>query len=104
MLWSFSFSQHTIFNVLTCFFGCPVTFGFYKKLLSRRVKEISLKCDAKIVVEAGAELTLKAGGSFVKVDAGGVHIVGPAINLNAGGSAGSGSTYGGLLTAAPRNQ
>ncbi|EKG78833.1 hypothetical protein VCCP1040_2953, partial [Vibrio cholerae CP1040(13)] len=40
-------------------------------------KEISLKSGAKIVVEAGAELTLKAGGSFVKVDAGGVHLVGP---------------------------
>ncbi|ELJ8549554.1 hypothetical protein RUK25_003420, partial [Vibrio cholerae] len=46
------------------------------------------------MVEAGTELTLKAGGSFVKVDAGGVHLVGPAINLNAGGSAGSGSAYG----------
>lgn len=54
------------------------------------------------MVEAGAELTLKAGGSFVKVDAGGVHLVGPAINLNAGGSAGSGSAYGGQLAAAPR--
>ncbi|GIB17625.1 vgrG protein [Vibrio cholerae] len=65
-------------------------------------KEISLKSGAKIVVEAGAELTLKAGGSFVKIDAGGVHLVGPAINLNAGGSAGSGSAYGGQLAAAPR--
>ncbi|ENM5832977.1 type VI secretion system tip protein VgrG [Vibrio metoecus] len=65
-------------------------------------KEISLKSGAKIVVEAGAELTLKAGGSFVKVDAGGVHLVGPAINLNVGGSAGSGSAYGGQLAAAPR--
>ncbi|ENS5605514.1 type VI secretion system tip protein VgrG [Vibrio mimicus] len=65
-------------------------------------KEISLKSGAKIVVEAGAELTLKAGGSFVKVDAGGVHLVGPAINLNAGGSAGSGSAYGGQIAAVPR--
>ncbi|WP_420911175.1 DUF5675 family protein [Vibrio aestuarianus] len=40
-------------------------------------------------------MTLKAGGSFVKVDAGGVHLVGPAINLNSGGSAGSGSAYSG---------
>ncbi len=54
------------------------------------------------MVEAGAELTLKAGGSFVKVDAGGVHWVGPEINLNAGGSAGRGSAYGGQLEAAPR--
>ncbi|MEF3021465.1 type VI secretion system tip protein TssI/VgrG [Vibrio mimicus] len=65
-------------------------------------KEISLKSGAKIVVEAGAELTLKTGGSFVKVDAGGVHLVGPAINLNAGGSAGSGSAYGGQIAAVPR--
>jgi len=68
-------------------------------------REISLKAGAKIVVEAGAEVTLKAGGSFVKVDAGGVHIVGPAINLNAGGSAGSGSAYGGqsAMLATPGN-
>ncbi|MBY8160099.1 type VI secretion system tip protein VgrG, partial [Vibrio fluvialis] len=58
-------------------------------------REISLKGGTKIVVEAGAEVTLKAGGSFVKVDAGGVHLSGSAINLNAGGSAGSGSSYGG---------
>lgn len=31
-----------------------------------------------------------------------MHLVGPAINLNAGGSAGSGSAYGGQLAAAPR--
>ncbi len=65
-------------------------------------RDISLKAGAKIIVEAGAELTLKAGGSFVKVDAGGVHLVGPVINLNAGGSAGSGSAYSGQLAAAPR--
>ncbi len=65
-------------------------------------RDISLKAGAKIIVEAGAELTLKAGGSFVKVDAGGVHLVSSAINLNAGGSAGSGSAYGGQLAAAPR--
>ncbi|WP_391087164.1 type VI secretion system tip protein TssI/VgrG [Vibrio sp. NH-UV-68] len=58
-------------------------------------REISFKSGAKIVVEAGAEITLKAGGSFVKVDGGGVHLVGPAINLNSGGSAGSGSVYSG---------
>ncbi|ENI4129037.1 peptidoglycan-binding protein, partial [Vibrio fluvialis] len=58
-------------------------------------REISLKGGTKIVVEAGAEVTLKAGGSFVKVDAGGVHLSGSAINLNAGGSAGNGSSYGG---------
>ncbi|MCG6283626.1 peptidoglycan-binding domain-containing protein, partial [Vibrio diabolicus] len=57
----------------------------------------------KIVVEAGAEVTLKAGGSFVKVDAGGVHLSGSAINLNAGGSAGSGSGYGGKSALLAKN-
>jgi type VI secretion system secreted protein VgrG len=65
-------------------------------------REISLKGGTKIVVEAGAEVTLKAGGSFVKVDAGGVHLSGSAINLNAGGSAGSGSSYGGQIAALPK--
>ncbi|MBC5833145.1 bacteriophage T4 gp5 trimerisation domain-containing protein, partial [Vibrio metschnikovii] len=64
-------------------------------------REISLKAGAKIVVEAGAEITLKAGGSFVKVDGGGVHLVGAAINLNSGGSAGSASRYAGQLAQLP---
>ncbi|WGY45797.1 type VI secretion system tip protein TssI/VgrG [Vibrio sp. ABG19] len=64
-------------------------------------REISLKAGAKLVVEAGAEVTLKAGGSFVKVDGGGVHLSGPAINLNAGGSAGSASGYAGQAALLP---
>lgn len=52
-------------------------------------------------MEAGNELTIKAGGSFIKVDAGGVHVVGSAINLNSGGSAGSGSGYGGKMAELP---
>ncbi|MFH0258803.1 type VI secretion system tip protein TssI/VgrG [Vibrio rumoiensis] len=56
-------------------------------------KEISLISGGKLVVEAGSEVTLKVGGSFVKVDAAGVHLVGPGVNLNSGGSAGSASTY-----------
>ena len=63
--------------------------------------EVHLKSGAKIVVEAGAEMTLKVGGSFVKIDPAGVHIVGAAINLNSGGSAGSGSGYGGKVAALP---
>ncbi|MEL7293846.1 MAG: type VI secretion system tip protein TssI/VgrG [Pseudomonadota bacterium] len=70
-------------------------------LVAQAGREISLSSGAKIVVEAGAEITLKAGGSFVKVDGGGVHIVGPAINLNAGGSAGSGSAYAGVTPTLP---
>lgn len=56
-------------------------------------KEISLTSGGKLVVEAGSEVTFKVGGSFVKVDAAGVHLVGPGVNLNSGGSAGSASTY-----------
>lgn len=34
--WGFSFSQHTIFSVRTCFFGCPVTFGFLIHIFAPR--------------------------------------------------------------------
>ncbi|EEX92543.1 VgrG protein [Vibrio orientalis CIP 102891 = ATCC 33934] len=63
--------------------------------------EVHLKAGNKIVLDAGSGITIKAGGSFVKVDAGGVHVVGPAINMNSGGSAGSGSGFGGLAPAMP---
>ncbi|ENM5818280.1 type VI secretion system Vgr family protein [Vibrio mimicus] len=63
--------------------------------------EVHLKAGNKLVLEAGNELTIKAGGSFIKVDAGGVHVVGSAINLNSGGSAGSGSGYGGKVAELP---
>ncbi len=53
-------------------------------------------------MEAGNELTIKAGGSFIKVDAGVCHVVGSAINLNSGGSAGSGSGYGGKMAELPQ--
>ncbi|MCG3826683.1 type VI secretion system tip protein TssI/VgrG, partial [Photobacterium damselae] len=64
-------------------------------------REIHLKGGSKIVVEAGAELTLKAGGSFIKIDGSGVSIVGSKINLNSGGSAGSGSGYAGSAPLLP---
>nr|WP_297460497.1 type VI secretion system tip protein TssI/VgrG [uncultured Halomonas sp.] len=53
--------------------------------------EIHHKAGMKIVVEAGAEVTLKAGGSFVKLDPGGITLVGPSVKINAGGSPGSGT-------------
>ncbi|MDC0612212.1 type VI secretion system tip protein VgrG [Vibrio sp.] len=62
---------------------------------------ISLKSGAKIVVEGGAELTLKVGGSFVHLGGSGVSLVGPSINLNFGGSAGSGASYGGSSPTKP---
>jgi type VI secretion system secreted protein VgrG len=62
---------------------------------------IHLKSGAKIVVEAGAEVTLKAGGSFVNIGPAGVYLVGPAINLNAGGSASSAKAYAGKAATLP---
>ncbi|WP_368726625.1 type VI secretion system tip protein VgrG [Pectobacterium aquaticum] len=64
-------------------------------LLVEAGQEVHVKAGAKVVLEAGAELTLKVGGSFVKIDPSGVSIVGPAININSGGSAGSGSGWAG---------
>ncbi|MFA0144326.1 hypothetical protein AB4430_21530, partial [Vibrio kanaloae] len=42
-------------------------------------------------------------GSFVKVDASGVSLVGPGINLNSGGSAGSGSGFAGKMAEQPKS-
>ncbi|MGF1868433.1 bacteriophage T4 gp5 trimerisation domain-containing protein, partial [Photobacterium indicum] len=72
-----------------------------KSWLLEAGNEVHLKAGSKIVLEAGAEITLKAGGSFIKIDASGVSLVGPAINLNSGGSAGSGSGYAGQVPMLP---
>ena len=57
-------------------------------------QEIHLKAGQKLVVEAGMEITLKAGGSFIKLDPGGVTLVGAMVKVNAGGSPGNGSGIG----------
>ncbi|ROL75733.1 type IV secretion protein Rhs [Pseudomonas chlororaphis] len=62
--------------------------------LTKAGQEIHLKAGAKMVIEAGSELTIKAGGSFIKLDAGGVTVVGPVVKINAGGSPGSGTGIG----------
>ncbi|MBU2138955.1 MAG: DUF2345 domain-containing protein, partial [Gammaproteobacteria bacterium] len=51
----------------------------------------------KIVLDAGSELTLKAAGSFIKLDAGGITMVGPVIKFNSGGAPGKGSGAAPLL-------
>ncbi|NRD73012.1 type VI secretion system tip protein VgrG [Shewanella sp. VB17] len=63
--------------------------------------EVYMASGQKVVIEAGAEITLKAGGSVLKIDPAGVHLIGAAINLNSGGSAGSGSGYGGQAPILP---
>ncbi|AZE52028.1 VgrG protein [Pseudomonas chlororaphis] len=76
--------------------------------LTKAGQEIHLKAGAKMVIEAGSELTIKAGGSFIKLDAGGVTVVGPVVKINAGGSPGSGTGIGikvpGLPGAADRDK
>ncbi|MNY37463.1 hypothetical protein D3C86_1720280 [compost metagenome] len=44
-----------------------------------------------MVIEAGVELTLKAGGSFIKLDPGGITLSGPLAKINASGAPGKGS-------------
>ncbi|OQQ05008.1 type VI secretion protein VgrG [Vibrio anguillarum] len=63
--------------------------------------EIHIKAGQKVVIEAGSEITVTAGGSFVKVDPAGVHLSGAGVNLNSGGSAGSGSGFSGDLPLLP---
>ncbi|MGY3929549.1 Rhs element Vgr family protein [Aeromonas encheleia] len=73
-----------------------------QSLLVEAGQEVHIKVGDKLVLEAGAEITLKGGGSFVKVDPSGIKLVGPAIKLNAGGSAGSGSGWAGKAPIVPK--
>ena len=54
-------------------------------------QEIHYNAGEKVVVEGGMELTAKAGGSFVKIDAGGVTISGAQVKVNSGGGPGAGT-------------
>ena len=63
--------------------------------------EIHLSSGMKVVLDAGSEITFKVGGSFVKLDPSGVTLVGPSVNINAGGSPGSGSGAAPVLPVAP---
>ncbi|MBY7831217.1 type VI secretion system tip protein VgrG, partial [Vibrio fluvialis] len=65
--------------------------------------EVHIKAGQKVVIEAGSEITVKAGGSFVKVDPAGVHLSGAGVNLNSGGSPGSGSGFSGQAATLPDN-
>ncbi|SHI71114.1 Phage-related baseplate assembly protein [Vibrio aerogenes CECT 7868] len=80
--------------------------AFHQKVAGKQTldagSEVHLKGGNSVVLQAGSEITIKVGGSFVKLDPGGVSVVGPAINLNSGGSAGSGSGYGGEDAVMPK--
>ncbi|WP_122466283.1 type VI secretion system tip protein VgrG [Pseudomonas viridiflava] len=64
-------------------------------------QEIHYHAGQKVVVEGGMELTSKAGGSFIKLDAGGVTISGAEVKVNTGGSAGVGTGIGILAPLIP---
>ncbi|MEL3928406.1 type VI secretion system tip protein VgrG [Aeromonas enteropelogenes] len=69
--------------------------------LTQAGQEVHVKAGAKVVLEAGSELTVKVGGCFIKVDGGGVTLVGPTIKMNSGGSPGSGSGWAGQSPIGP---
>jgi type VI secretion system secreted protein VgrG len=54
-------------------------------------KEIHLKAGTALVIEAVQDLTLKGPGGFIRIDAGGITIMGTLVKINSGGAAGAGS-------------
>jgi type VI secretion system secreted protein VgrG len=59
--------------------------------LTQANQQIHWSSKNKAIYHAGTELTIAAGGSFIKLDPSGVTISGPAITVNQGGSAISGT-------------
>lgn len=53
--------------------------------------DIHIKGGSNVIIEAGSQLTIKAGSSFVDLSSSGVSISGTMVNINSGGSAGSGA-------------
>jgi len=53
--------------------------------------DVHIKGGMKVIIEAGMQLSLKAAGGFVDIGPAGVSISGPLVNINSGGSAGSGA-------------
>ena len=54
-------------------------------------QEVHIKGGMKVVIEAGMQLSLKGPGGFVDIGPAGVTIQGTLVQINSGGSAGSGS-------------
>lgn len=61
------------------------------KLAANADQEIHLKSGVNIVIEAGVQLSLVAGSSFVDIGPAGVTISGALVKIKSGGGAGSGS-------------
>ena len=64
-------------------------------------REIHYYAGDKVVLEGGMEFTAKAGGSFIKIDAGGVTISGAQVRTNSGGAPGAGTGIGILAPLVP---
>ncbi|MEO8810838.1 MAG: type VI secretion system tip protein TssI/VgrG [Rhodanobacter sp.] len=62
----------------------------FKSHSEQSSSSIYLNAGTTTVIEAGTMITLKAGGSFINIDASGVTIVGKMVLINSGGGAGSG--------------
>src|SRR5579872_801563 len=54
-------------------------------------QNLYLKAGMNLVIEAGVNISLKVGGNFIAIGPAGVTIFGTMVNINSGGSAGSGS-------------
>ncbi len=54
-------------------------------------QEVHIKGGMKVIIEAGMQLSLKGPGGFINIGPSGVDIQGILVNINSGGSAGSGS-------------
>jgi len=54
-------------------------------------QEIHLTAGMKVIVEGSTQISLKVGGNFIDIGPAGVTIQGTVVNINSGGSAGSGS-------------
>jgi type VI secretion system secreted protein VgrG len=56
--------------------------------------EIHYYAGSKVMIDAGMELTAAGGGSFLKLDPGGVTLSGATIKINSGGAPGKGTGIG----------
>ncbi len=58
-----------------------------QKCLIQADQSIGWKSGNRTIFHAGIELTLQTGGSFIKLDPGGITLSGPVVTMNQGGSA-----------------
>lgn len=62
---------------------------------------IHVKSGQKVIIDAGADVTINAGGSFITINASGITLSGPSINLNSSGSAERAMGFAGNMPVLP---